>query len=301
MLQSSLQPSSIPTYNRAWQLFHQFFHTVFQTDFGFLPISPPVLALFIAYLFNAQYAPSTVTTYVSALGYSHKLMNFPDPSKVFYVSQMLKGFRKVGFRLDSRLPITLPILDKLISVAPRLQGSYYQLSQFRAMCSLAFYAFLRIGEITSVSKRDSTPPLQLYQITKLLNQAGDLVGFKVTFGDFKHNYNSRPFSIEVRRQPHSCPVDLLATYLALRGSGSGPLFMTVDGLPISRAHFSQQLSLAIQFCGLAPSRYKGHSFRIGAASFAADQGFSDTQIRLLGRWKSNAFQKYIRLPSLSKS
>lgn len=77
--------------------------------------------------------------------------------------------------------------------------------------------------------------------------------------------------------------------------------MTVDGLPISRAHFSQQLSLAIQFCRLAPSRYKGHSFRIDAASFAADQGFSDTQIRLLGRWKSNAFQKYIRLPSLSKS
>jgi len=86
---------------------------------------------------------------------------------------MLKGYRKVGFRLDSRLPITLPILDKLISVAPRLQGSYYQLSQFRAMCSLAFYAFLRIGELTSVSKRDSTRPLQLYQITKLLNQAGD--------------------------------------------------------------------------------------------------------------------------------
>ena len=71
----------------------------------------------------------------------------------------------------------------------------------------------------------------------------------MTFGDFKHNYNSRPFSIEVRRQPHSCPVDLLAKYLALLGSGSGPLFMTVDGLPISRAHFSQQLSLAIQFVG----------------------------------------------------
>lgn len=118
---------------------------------------------------------------MSALGYSHKLVNFPDPSKIFYVSQMLKGYCKVGFRLDSRLPITLPILDKLISVAPRLRGSYYQISQFRAMCSLAFYAFLRVGEITSVSKRDSTPPLQLYQITKLLNQAGNLVGFKVTF------------------------------------------------------------------------------------------------------------------------
>ena len=51
-------------------------------------------------------------------------------------------------------------------------------------------------------------------------------------------------------------------------------------------------------CGLDPSRYKGHSFRIGAASYAADRGFSDAQIRMLGRWKSNAFLCYIRAPSL---
>ncbi|XP_068730919.1 uncharacterized protein [Montipora capricornis] len=37
-----------------------------------------------------------------------------------YVSQMLKGFHKVGFRLDGRLPITLPILDQLFLVAPYL-------------------------------------------------------------------------------------------------------------------------------------------------------------------------------------
>ena len=27
-------------------------------------------------------------------------------------------------------------------------------------------------------------------------------------------------------------------------------------------------------------------------------GFSDAQIRLMGRWQSNAFRKYIRSPSL---
>ena len=50
------------------------------------------MALFIAYMFNFHYAPSTVTTYISALGYSHKLLGFPDPFKVFYVSQILKGY-----------------------------------------------------------------------------------------------------------------------------------------------------------------------------------------------------------------
>ena len=131
-----------------------------------------------------------------------------------------------------------------------------------------------------------------------MNAADELTAFKVTFGNFTHSYNERPFSIVVSRHPPSCPVDLLSKYLALRGTGPGPIFITVDGLPVSHSKFSQHLSRAIQLCGLAPSRYKGHGFRIGAASHAAERGLSDAQIRALGRWKPNAFQRYIRVPSL---
>ena len=120
----------------------------------------------------------------------------------------------------------------------------------------------------------------------------------MTFGNFKHSYNERSFSIVVSRHPPSCPVDLLSKYLALRGTGPSPIFITVDGLPVSRSKFSQHLSRVIQLCGLAPSRYKGHSFRIGAASHAAERGLSDAQLRALGRWKSNTFQRYIRVPSI---
>ena len=67
------------------------------------------------------------------------------------VSQIFKGYNEVGFRLDSRLPITLPILDRLVSIAPSLQ------SQFQAMCSLAIYAFLRIGEMTAKFNSNANP------------------------------------------------------------------------------------------------------------------------------------------------
>lgn len=204
----------------------------------------------------------------------------------------------MGFRLDSRLPVTLPILDQLISVAPSLQGSNYQIWQFQAMCSLAFYAFLRIGEITSVKKSGANPPLQLCQLTRLMSPTGDLMAFKVTFGDFKHSHNAHPISVIVSRQPHSCPVTLLSKYLALRGSSPGPLLMSVDGLPVSRSVFSTQLSRACHLCFFDPSRFKGHSFRIGAASYAADRGLPHAQIRMLGRWKSNASLRYIRISSL---
>ena len=55
----------------------------FHLPFAFLLISPSLMALFIAYIFNFHYAPSAVTTYISALSYSHKLLGLPDPSKVF--------------------------------------------------------------------------------------------------------------------------------------------------------------------------------------------------------------------------
>ena len=47
-------------------------------------------------MFYQHYAASTVNTYVSALCYTHKLFGFPDPTKVFFIIQMLKGLPQVG-------------------------------------------------------------------------------------------------------------------------------------------------------------------------------------------------------------
>ena len=38
----------------------------------------------------------------------------------------------------------------------------------------------------------------------------------------------------------------------------------------------------------------GHSFRIGGASFLLSQGISPEIVRILGRWRSLAYETYIR-------
>ena len=109
------------------------------------PISIPIFCLFLAYLYDLKYAASAVNSYVSALSYSHKLSGYPDPSKAFAVLQMLKGYGKLHARLNSRLPITIPILHKLLQSASLLPLSKYQILMFQAMCSTAFFGLFKGG------------------------------------------------------------------------------------------------------------------------------------------------------------
>lgn len=296
LLQSSLQPSSVPVYRRAWKLYTQFSDTIFRAAAVSLPISPPNVAFFISYLFQRNYASSTANSYVSALGYFHRIAGFPDPTKVHFIQEMLKGYGKLGHRLDARLPITLPILKRLLASTEAICSSHYRACLFKAMCGLAFFAFLRVGEITVTS--DSADVLQLNQITKFVDAMGNTQALNVTFYKFKHHYNHRPISIRVARRDDLCPVALISAYLEIRGNSDGPLFRTLDGRPITRTVFTAFMRNVVTQCGLDPNQYKGHSFRIGAASHAAECGHTDAQIRLMGRWKSDAFKKYIRTTSI---
>ena len=93
------------------------------------------------------------------------VINWPDPTKTFFITQMLKGYGKISAHLDSRLRITLPILNRIISAASQLNNSFYDTCQFQAMCLFAFHTFSRVGEITSSVTGNM---IHLNQVLKLL-------------------------------------------------------------------------------------------------------------------------------------
>lgn len=139
LLHSSLQPSSMPSYTRAWRLFCKFFNNCYPGVTISLQFSPPTLALFIVYMFDHNYASSTVTTYMSDLGYFHKLHGHNDPSKNFFISQMMKGYSKIDSRLDSRFPITLPLLHRIVAAASNLAEPHYNIVLFQAICRFSHF------------------------------------------------------------------------------------------------------------------------------------------------------------------
>ena len=88
----------------------------------------------------------------------------------------------------------------------------------------------------------------------------------------------------------------ILTYMVRRGTSDGPFFRFEDGRHLFRDKFVTAVRTALAASGINPSHYAGHSFRIGAATTAANCGLQDSLIKTLSRWESSAYTLYIRTP-----
>ena len=84
--------------------------------------------------------------------------------------------------------------------------------------------------------------------------------------------------------------------MAFRGPSSGLFFKLVNGNPVTKSCFTDKVRAGLQAVGLPDSKFAGHSFRIGAATAAANAGIEDSAIQMLGRWNIAAFLSYILTP-----
>ena len=92
-----------------------------------------------------------------------------------------------------------------------------------------------------------------------------------------------------------CPFRSLELHLLQCTNLDLPLFTFSYGTYLTRQIFSDLVkSLLPQSCD--KSVYSSHSFRIGAASCAADKQTPGWLIKTLGRWSSNCYEDYIRPP-----
>ena len=253
------------------------------------PFSVASMALFIAYLSERGYKYNSIRTYCSAVSFFHKIQVQSDPSGSYLVVKTLEGVRKMQPASEVRLPITLELLCRLVGTLPRLGLSHYDSLLFKAMFTTAFFGLLRVGEIAYTSSTQS----HTLQFENVLT-SGPPVRYTLILKSFKFSQGGEARIRLQRNSTGACPVQHLGNYLAVRSLQPGPLFCLPDNTPVTRTRFTGVLSKVIKSLGLDTQIYKSHSFRIGGATYAAQLGFSDAEIRQLGRWRSNAFKKYIR-------
>ena len=120
------------------------------------------------------------------------------------------------------MPIDKEMLAKLLRALHHTVPGRNSRALFQAMFSLAFHAFLRIGEMTVQSAvATNANLLQLEQLA-----VGDHE-MRVTFVAYKHSKNT-PFVLTIKAASttqQDCPLAIMKRYLAVRGTIPGPLFL----------------------------------------------------------------------------
>jgi hypothetical protein len=93
-----------------------------------------------------------------------------------------------------------------------------------------------------------------------------------------------------------CPVKIMRRYLHSnrRHKSPSPLFTYSDNKPLTRHSCLKHLRHLLRRAGYSPQLFNTHSFRIGGATHAAHLGMPSHHIKLLGRWRSTAYQRYTR-------
>ncbi len=107
-----------------------------------------------------------------------------------------------------------------------------------------------------------------------------------------------------QRSDALCPVRAWLAYElsltpASRADSDLPAFQLhpAGGAPVSIPAFGRFLKLVADRLHLDPASFSGHSFRRGGATALFQAGVPESQIKAHGRWKSDAFRRYIDIDS----
>ena len=216
------------------------------------------------------------------------------------LQQVLKGIRKTQAASQpprARLPITRSIMQKIRCLLLKRPQSYDNIMIWAACC-LAFFGFLRVSEFTvpAQNQYDHTTHLSILDVSIDDKDSPQLL--RVRIKQSKTDPFRQGVDIYLGRTDEAiCPIRGILPYLARRGSHPGPLFMFQDGRALTRQLLSAEINRLLTELHIDQRLYNTHSFRIGAATSAMEAKIPEAHVQMLGRWKSDAYKRYIRTPA----
>ena len=260
ILKSALANSTLQSYKRSWLVYRSYLAEVMLKQVISLPQDPIVVALFVAFLHRRGLKATSIASYMSAIGYAHKLASVSDPTQSAVFQKAVMSLKSKGHSLDTRSPITLSVLQTLIDSLSLASFPNFDKAFVQAVMTVAFYGLFRIGELLA-----TTGGAAQFRVIQLRDVKFSIQGMVIVVCNYKHNHRGATPSIPIAAQqfPNPCPVQSLQEFLKLRGNKPGPLFAFPSGYAIHRSHFDSRLLTLASLCRLDTTALKGHSFRIG--------------------------------------
>ncbi len=296
LLTAAVTPSTASTYKTGLRHYRNFCHGL---CYPLLPSIRTSISLFAGYLHRLCLYPQTIQVYLASVAHFHHLHELSSPANanplLTLTMRAIKRAHTSGRRTRDELLAPNHPRDP---ACPAPSGPLQQpplLPQPADALSGLYAGFLCSSELTAPSHQRFDP-----------RKHPTVADITFTTSGLKYHLQSKTdqlftsVNINIGRTGYSlCPRKAMRRYLRhCHPSGRVPLFHFESGSPLTGHTFRRGLCDALHHLGYDASRYNTHSFRIGAATTAAEAGISADAIKTLGRWKSSAYQDYIR-PTLA--
>ena len=274
----------------------------FSFDLKPLPATLDTVCLYCQFLSRSM-TPRSIRNYLSGVKLLHVFTGFELP---FYDAPELKltlrGLDRILKHAPSRAPhVTPELLREVIKCATYSPRDLV----FSCAFLFAFFLFARISNLAPASVSSFNPSQQLCR--------GDIAvtrfGLSVLFKWSKTNQTgSKLLKVPLlyTSDPHLCPVRAyLRMCSRLPVTTSAPAFFTGSRagsyIVITKSQFVSVFRNRLARMGVHdPSRFRGHSFRRGGATWAFHTGVPGELIQIFGDWVSDAYKCYLEFSDDAK-
>jgi len=233
--------------------------------------------------------PATAKAYLNSIrsyhlenGISTAILNDPR------IDLVLRGGKRVHGEGERRIRLPLTY-DILLRITRETRNDFDGLNVKTALC-VAFAGFLRSGEFTWETWDATSSAHHLArQHVEFINGSVNLTLPASKTDPFR---NGVVIHLAQTTSP-LCPVKALTRlFQEYPRQKSEPLFTRTIG-SFNRVYIVDKIKELLLQAGISTFGFSGHSIRKGAAVTAAANGISKENIKLLGRWKSDAIDVYI--------
>jgi hypothetical protein len=243
---------------------------------------------------------SVVKKYLAAIQAWHIAQGWPPPlsdEDHDRVNWSLRGLKNIqgNRKRPLRPPITISML-RALRASLNLDDPFEACIWAMAVC--AFWGMMRFGEVSVTARNAFSASRHLTH--KDAHFGFDLDGKPYARLDLPSSKTAKPGEIQsvfLVPQDGLCPLEALQNLARVVPAGpDDPLFSWRDQhgsiRPIVKSTAMTHINLILKTQGWGTAF--GHSFRIGGASFYLSQKVDLEIIRIAGRWRSLAYEAYIR-------
>ena len=209
----------------------------------------------------------------------------------------LTGIKRVQSRAapDPRLPVTPTILRQLREAwSPFVH--LWDVATLWAACCIGFFGFLCSGEFTLPCRATFDPRRHLSPADIAVDSVEAPTFVRLRLKESKADPFRNGVDVVIGRvEADICPVNALLAYLARHGMKMGPF----SSLRIARRcrdrRSSTTLKQPYELVASPPIAIRATAFASAQRHRRRQRGIEDSTIRTLGRWRSDAYTRYIRM------